>query len=110
MQNLATVEDLIPLETGRDGVVRVGGTRVTLDSVVDAFQEGLTAEEILDEYPSLSLADVYAVIGYYLRHRGEVEEYIAAQQRRSAEVRLQDEARYDKRGIRERMLARRSAQ
>jgi uncharacterized protein (DUF433 family) len=109
MQSLATIAEPIPLETDRDGVVRVGGTRVTLDSVVYAFQEGLTAEEVLDEYPSLSLADIYAVIGYYLRHRAEVEAYMAWQQQKAEEVRLQDEARYDRQGIRERLLARRTA-
>ncbi len=52
----------VPLLTDKDGVVRVGGTRVTLDTVVAAFKEGATAEEIVQQYPSLELADVYAVI------------------------------------------------
>jgi hypothetical protein len=45
----------IPLEADADGVVRVGGTRVTLDTVVAAFKDGATAEEIVYQYPSLSL-------------------------------------------------------
>ena len=46
----------IPLEADGEGVVRVGGTRVTLDTVVAAFNEGATAEEIVYQYPSLDLA------------------------------------------------------
>jgi uncharacterized protein (DUF433 family) len=97
----------IPLETDADGVVRVGGTRVTLDTIVAAFEDGATAEEIVYQYPSLNLADVYAVIGYYLQRRSDVEEYLHRRQRQADEVRQQNEARSDPRGIRERLLARR---
>jgi len=58
-----------------DGVMRVGGTRVTLDTVVRAFLRGAAAEEIAQQYPSLSLTDVYAAISYYLQHRAAVEKY-----------------------------------
>jgi hypothetical protein len=53
-----------PLQKDRDDVFRVGGTRVRLETVVTAFQYGCTAEEILLKCPSLSLADIYAVITY----------------------------------------------
>ena len=46
-----------PLETGSDSVIRVRGTRITLDTVWTAFNDGATAEEIVQQYPSLSLAD-----------------------------------------------------
>jgi uncharacterized protein (DUF433 family) len=59
----------VPLAVDVEGVARVGGTRVTLDTLVAAFEQGATAEEIAQQYPSLGLADVYAVIGYYLRRR-----------------------------------------
>src|ERR1700690_1752742 len=62
-------------ETGH-GVYRVGGTRVTLDLVVRAFDRGATAEEIVQKLPSLELSDVYQVIGYYLKYRGELSEYL----------------------------------
>jgi uncharacterized protein (DUF433 family) len=109
MGNLALATEPIPLHTDQGGVVRVGGTRVTLDSVVYAFQEGSPAEQILEQYPSLRLADVYAVISYYLRHREEVDAYVDEQRRQAEEVRRQDEARFDRSGIRERLLARRAA-
>jgi uncharacterized protein (DUF433 family) len=67
--SLVIVDIPVPLKTDVDGVVRVGNTRVTLDTVVDAFREGATAEEIVSRYPSLLLADVYAVIGYYLQQQ-----------------------------------------
>ena len=66
----------IPLEVDANGVVRVGGTRITLDTIVAAFSQGATAEEITHQYPSLHLADVYAVIAYYLRRRETVESYL----------------------------------
>jgi uncharacterized protein (DUF433 family) len=63
----ALMVDPLPLVSGADGVMRVSGTRVTIDTVLAAFAEGATAEEIAQQYPSISLADVYQVIGYYLR-------------------------------------------
>jgi uncharacterized protein (DUF433 family) len=108
MESLAVTAEAIPLRTDEGGVVRVGGTRVTLDSVISVFEEGATAEGILDEYPSLSLADVYAVITYYLRHKTDVDAYLEEQKRRAQVTRRQDEARYDRAEIRERLLARES--
>lgn len=100
----------VPLVTGADNVVRVGATRVTLDTVVAAFCEGATAEEIVQQYPTLQLADVYSVIGYYLRHRTSVDAYLRDRQRQAAEVRRENEARFDPSGVRERLLARRRVQ
>lgn len=95
-----------PLTTGRDGGVRVGGTRLTLDTVVEAFREGLTPEEIQRQYPSLELAHMDSAISYYLHHRTEVEGYLEARARRREHVRREVEARFDPTGIRERLLAR----
>lgn len=49
-----TPTDVLPLETDADGVVRVGDTRVTLDTIIMAFTDGATAEEIAQQYPSSS--------------------------------------------------------
>lgn len=65
-----------PLHTDEHGVVRVGGSRVTLDLVIGAFLEGATPEEIAVRYDVLDLVDVYATIAYYLRHRDEVDDYL----------------------------------
>ena len=98
----------IPIETDADGVIRVGGTRVTLDTLVAAFSEGATAEEIVQQYPSLELGDVYAVIGYYLHNRAEVEQYLERRREEALRVCGENEARFDPEGIRDRLLARRN--
>lgn len=106
--SLVIVDSPIPLKTDSEGVARVGNTRVTLDTVIAAFKEGATAEEIVSQYPSLLLGDVYAVIGYYLQHQVEVEAYLNQWQQIANEIRLQNEARFNQQGIRARLLARQS--
>jgi len=96
----------VPLETDPEGVARVGGTRVTLDTIVYAFLHGETAEEIAQQYPSVRLADVYAVIAFYLRRRAEVESYLHERQRQARAVRAENEGRFDPSGVRDRLLAR----
>lgn len=100
--------EAVPLHTDADGVVRVGHTRVTLDTIVMAFMEGATAEEITQQYPSVSLADVYYTIGYYLRRQPDVEAYLDRRQQNAERVRQQNESRFDPAGIRARLLARRA--
>jgi uncharacterized protein (DUF433 family) len=105
---MLTVEpEIVPLHPDADGVVRVAATRVTLDTVVAAFRDGATPEEIVQQYPSLELADVYSVLGYYLRHRVEVEAYLRSRDGEAARVRAENEARFSPIGVRERLLARR---
>ena len=57
----------------REGVYRVGGTRVSLDSLVYAFLEGHTAESIQQSFPSLTLEQVYGAITYSLAHREGID-------------------------------------
>ena len=97
-----------PLAIDPDGVVRVADTRVTLDTLVLAFRDGATAEEIVQQYPSLTLADVYAVIGYYLQRQAEVEAYLQQRQQQAAHVRQANESRFAPAGLRRRLLARRA--
>ncbi len=104
---LAIVAERAPLNTDSEGVVRVAGTRVTLDTVVAAFLDGATPETIVEQYPSLPLGDVYLVLGYYLRHRDEVDSYLRQRQERREVVRVDNEARFSPIGVRERLLARR---
>ena len=105
---LSAPSELIPLATDQDGVIRVGHTRVTLDTVIAAFKEGATAEEIAQQYPSLQLADIYAVLTYYLRQRETVETYLQERQEQADRVRHENEARFDPTGVRERLLGRRA--
>lgn len=97
----------MPLVRDADGVVRIGATRVTLDTLVAAYREGMTAEGIVEQYPSLRLADVYLVIGYFLSHTEEVDMYLRGRQALAAAVRSENEARFDPAGVRDRLLARR---
>jgi uncharacterized protein (DUF433 family) len=107
---LTIAAEPVPLRLDAGGVVRVGGTRVPLDTVVAAFHDGATAEEIVQQYPTLDLGDVYAALAYYLRHRPEVDAYLEERGRQREAVRAENEARFDPRGIRARLLARRAAQ
>ncbi|TVL97483.1 MAG: hypothetical protein CV087_22270 [Candidatus Brocadia sp. WS118] len=104
---LPITSEPIPLLTDSDGVVRVSGTRVTLDIVVAAFKTGATAEEIVQQFPVLPLADVYAVISYYLKRHDEVEAYLQQRKKLAEKIRKENEKRFDPQGIRERLLARR---
>ena len=104
----SSVTETIPLRTDKAGVIRIGATRITLDTVVRAFCDGATAEEIVQQYPSLNLADVYHVIGYYLRRTPEVEAYLQARKVNAEALRSQNQARFDPQGVRARLLARRS--
>ena len=87
--------------------MRVGSTRVTLDTVVTAYREGMTPEGIVEQYPSLQLADVYSAIGYFLSHQQEVEIYLTKRQSQADEIRRENEARFPPAGVRDRLLARR---
>jgi uncharacterized protein (DUF433 family) len=60
------------------GTWRIAGTRVSLDSVIHSFWEGATPEEICQDFPSLSLAQVYEAIAYYLKQRDKVDAYLQA--------------------------------
>ena len=99
----------VPLEAGADEVIRIAGTRVTLDTVVAAFAEGATAEEIVQQYSSLSLADVYSVLAHYLRHRQELDAYLAERAARTEQVRTSSQLRLDTKELRSRLLARRGS-
>jgi uncharacterized protein (DUF433 family) len=67
------------VRTDENGVLRVGTTRVMLDSVVAAFDQGHSPETIRQQYPALSLEEVYGSIAYYLGHAAEVRTYLQRQ-------------------------------
>ena len=95
-------DEKIPLREV-DGVVYVGETRVTMDCVVEMFDHGASPEEIVVEYDSLSLADVYAVITYYLRNREEVAKLLFKQDVASDEARRSTDAAFPNH-LREKLL------
>jgi len=107
MSTLLDIQPIAPpFAADVNGVIKIGGSRVTLDTVVRAFLRGATAEEIVQQYPSISLADVYATISYYLHHRMEVEKYLEKRRNTAKAVREQSHKHFDQSRIRERLLAR----
>ena len=106
MSVLATQPIALPLAINDHGIVLVGGTRVTLDSVIYAFKSGASAEQIAQQYPSLALDDIYVVIAYYLKNAGAVETYLGERKELRKNVQRDSEARFDPTGLRDRLLAR----
>ena len=100
------ITEIVPIGRDKDGVIRVNNSRVTLDTIVGAFNDGATAEEIAQQYPSIGLADIYSVIGYYLHHRSEVTTYLSVRQQQSEQIQRENESRFDPKGLRERLMAR----
>ena len=95
-----------PLRVDESGAIRVGNTRVLLVLVVRAFQNGATPEDIIQMYETLSLADAYGAVAYYLRHREAVEAYLEEYDRQAEEIRKQIEERQgDPGGLRARLIA-----
>lgn len=97
----------VPLNRDAHGVIRVDSTRVSLDTVIFAFNQGSTPEEIVPDYSTLDLSDVYAVIAYYLQNQAEVEDYLRERETERDEMRREMETRFPQVGLRERLLARR---
>lgn len=75
--------DPLPLRVELGGVVRVGDGRISLDLIVEQYENGMTPEAMVCAYDSLNLADVYAAIAYYLRHTDDIRAYL---KRREAEA------------------------
>jgi len=85
----------LPLRTDNSGTVRVGNTRMSLDIVIDTFKQGADPEEIVRQYPTLELKDVYAAVTYYLYNQAEVEAYRAEQARETAEIERTSRAQWE---------------
>ncbi len=98
----------VPLRYDDKGVVRVCGSRIPLDTVVDYYKLGESPEEIVVAFPTLAIADVCAILAYYLRHRAEVDNYVDENRRAAEEIRRKIEKRSPQVGLREKLLARRA--
>lgn len=110
------VNDLLPLQAeppplrvNAGGAVRIGSTRISLDLVVEQYENGMTPEDMARAYDTLVLADVYAVIAYYLRHRDEVRTYLKRRAEEADALRTKIAAERP-RILREELLARRRAE
>lgn len=74
------------------GVYRVAGTRVSLDSIIYRFREGFSAESIAESFPALTLERVYGAIAFYLANQRMLDEYLREGEKLSRE--LQSESRH----------------
>jgi uncharacterized protein (DUF433 family) len=99
----------VPLRVDEGGAVRVGDSRISLDLIVEQYENGMTPEEMVRAYDTLDLADAYAVIAYYLRHREEVQAYLKRHEEQADALRAVIEAE-QKLPTRQELLARRAAQ
>ncbi|MCE9556719.1 MAG: DUF433 domain-containing protein [Planctomycetes bacterium] len=95
-----------PLEEDSQGVIRVKGTRIPLERVIDAFRAGDTPEQIAQDYDTLSIQQVYAVVNFYLQRREEVDAYLGAAVEDAAALREDIEKQFDPVGIRARLFHR----
>jgi uncharacterized protein (DUF433 family) len=100
----------VPLREEPPGVFHVGNSRVLLELVIRAFQAGATPEAIVQSYDTLDLADVYAVVSYYLRNPTPFEEYLRHREEAAEATRRKIETAQGARGnLREILLARAKA-
>lgn len=106
---LTPISEQIPIRSDEYGRLRIGRSRVLLDLVLYSFRLGSTPETITEQYPTLSLDDVYLALGYYLRHRAEVDVYLSQQEAEAEMFRRTYEAEHPPKLTREILLARLAA-
>lgn len=95
-----------PFHWDEAGGIRIGQTRVTLDTLLAAYHQGSTPEEIAIQFPVLSLEDIYSTIAYYLNHRQECDLYLEQRQQQAEQIRQQLTQTHNLANLRERLLAR----
>jgi uncharacterized protein (DUF433 family) len=100
--------ELPPLRLDEGGAIRVGNGRISLDLVIEQYENGMMPEDMVRAYDTLKLGEVYAVIGYYLRHLEEVQAYLNRRAGDTEALRAKVEAEHP-RVTREELLARRRA-
>lgn len=71
----------------RNGGYYLAGTRLSLDSIVQCFNEGLSPETILAEFESLTLTRVFGAITFYLENQPAIDAYRMRQKQRSEATR-----------------------
>ncbi len=107
--NLPIQAVAVPLFDDGRGGLRVTGTRVLLERIVHAFEDGATPEGIVQSYDTLQLDDVYAVLTWYLRNQAQVQDYLRTRASEAEAIRRAIEAKQpDRAALRARLMARRA--
>jgi uncharacterized protein (DUF433 family) len=106
MTAVAIEPEPVPLVRDQAGRLMVPGTRISLDVLVADFKRGKTPESIHQAYETVSLADVYAIFAYYLRHRAEVDSYLSEQEHEGTAIQARIESSDPPEGLRAKLLAR----
>ncbi len=97
-----------PFRWDEAGGIRIGSSRVTLDSLLASYHNGSTPEEIAIQYSVLHLEDIYSAIAYYLNHREEIDNYLKQRNQQAQKLRQQLTQKHDLANLRQRLLARQS--
>lgn len=103
-----TLTQSTPLLRDQDGTIRLTGSRIPLDTVVYEFNQGATAEQIQDSFPTLSLGSIYGAIAFYLEHQVAVDDYLRCREQEAEELRGKIESRPEMAAFRERLRHRRA--
>ena len=96
-----------PLNLDSEGTIRLTGSRITFDTLMAAFKKGNSAEQIQDGFPSLSLAQIYGAIAWYLDHQAEAEDYLKEREADAEAIRQEIENQPEQAAFRETMRQRR---
>jgi uncharacterized protein (DUF433 family) len=99
-----------PLHWDEAGGIRIGSSRVTLDSLLASYHNGSTPEEIAVQYSVLPLEEIYATITYYLNHRQEIDNYLEQRSQQAQQQRKQLTQQHNLVDLRQRLLARHQSQ
>ena len=95
-----------PFRWDEAGGIRIGSSRVTLDSLLATYHNGSTPEEIAIQYSVLSLEDIYSAIAYYLNHRQEIDNYLEQRNKQAQQIRQQLTQKHNLVDLRQRLLIR----
>jgi uncharacterized protein (DUF433 family) len=98
-----------PFRWDEAGGIRIGSSRVTLDSILASYHNGSTPEEIAIQFSVLRLEDIYGSITYYLTHRREIDSYLEQRNQKAQQLRAQLAQKHNLVDLRQRLLARHQA-
>jgi uncharacterized protein (DUF433 family) len=93
-----------------DGEITLTGHRIGLYHIVQHYLEGFSPEMLACQYPTVPLALIHKVLGYYLDNRAEVDSYMAACRHELDRQQGENSRRVDMAALRQRLESRRRAE